>query len=52
MRLLIVGLALLVVPAQARAPQRLPIIDMHMHAKGVLQDSARAAEARVQVTGS
>ena len=34
MRLLIVGLALLVVPIQARAPQRLPIIDMHMHAKG------------------
>ena len=34
MRLLIVGLALLVVPVQARAPQRLPIIDMHMHAKG------------------
>ena len=34
MKLLIVGLALLVVPVQARAPQRLPIIDMHMHAKG------------------
>jgi predicted TIM-barrel fold metal-dependent hydrolase len=34
MRLLIVGLALLVVPVHTRAPQRLPIIDMHMHAKG------------------
>jgi len=33
MRLLIVGLVLLVAPVHARAPQRLPIIDMHMHAK-------------------
>jgi hypothetical protein len=46
MRLLIVGLALLVVTVHCSAPQRLPIIDMHMHAKGAA-DLGPAPPARL-----